>query len=76
MIDNQENPLALKESTARYMNAYERAHARQHMEQAMALADWSIRAWDGVRAAPNRIGNLLRAFAAQRQRTRAVSYPD
>ena len=77
MTDNHENPLARKDSTARYMNAYERAHARQHMEQAIALADWSIRAWDGVRAAPNRIGNFLRrALAAQRQRTRAVSYPD
>ena len=77
MTDNHENPLARKDSTARYMNAYERAHARQHMEQAMALADWTIRAWDGVRAASNRIGNYLgRAFAPQRQRTSAVSLPD
>ena len=48
------------DSTARYMNAYERAHARQHMEQAMALADLSARAWGGIRAAASRVANLVR----------------
>jgi hypothetical protein len=57
-----------KESSERYMNAYERAHARQHMEQAMALADWSIRAWDGIRSTLNRVGNALRhTFTQDRQ---------
>lgn len=51
------------DSTARYMNAYERAHARQHMEQAMALADLSLRAWDGIRAAAIRVANLFRGQA-------------
>ena len=39
------------ESSERYMNTYERAHAREYMEQAMALADWGARAWDRIRAA-------------------------
>ena len=78
MTDNHENPLALKHSSARYMNAYERARARQHMEQAMVLADWTLRAWEGVRAALNPVGNFLRgAFAPLRRRTaKAVSYRD
>lgn len=64
------------ESSERYMNAYERAHAREYMEQAMALADWSVRAWDRVRAALKRVGNLLRGtFVEERRGTdEAVSY--
>jgi hypothetical protein len=66
MSDNHENPLALKDSSVRYMNAYERARARQRMEQAMALVDRSIHTWAAVRAALNRVGNSLRgAFVPQ-----------
>ena len=54
------NAVTPNDSTARYMNAYERAHARQHMEQAMALADLSLRAWGGIRAGVTRVANLLR----------------
>ena len=67
MNDRHETHLATNDSTERYMNAYERAHARQHMEQAMALADWSVRAWDGMRAALNRGVNALRRAGSPRR---------
>jgi hypothetical protein len=70
MNDNYQKYEAPVHSSERYMNAYERARARQHMEQAMALADWSIRAWDGLRAALNRAGSTLRRTVA-RDRQRA-----
>jgi hypothetical protein len=60
MSEIARKPVTPNDSTARYMNAYERAHARQHMEQAMALADLSLRAWGGIRAAVTRVANLLR----------------
>jgi hypothetical protein len=72
MNDNDAKPIAANDSSERYMNAYERAHARQHMEQAMALAEWSIRACDGVRAALNRIGNVFRGTFARQSASDAV----
>jgi hypothetical protein len=60
MNEIDRNRVAPNDSTARYMNAYERAHARQHMEQAMVLADLSLRAWGGIRAAVTRVANLFR----------------
>lgn len=60
MNDIDRKRVTPNDSSARYMNAYERAHARQHMEQAMALADLGLRAWGGIRAAVTRVANLLR----------------
>ena len=77
MKTNTERHIPPTLSSVRYMNAFERAHARQRMEQAMALADWGVGAWDSVRAAANRVRNLLRgAFSRRSRTTRAVSYPD
>ena len=78
MKSNTERHIPPALSSVRYMNAFERAHARQRMEQAMALADWGIGAWDTARAAANRVRNLLRGGLAQlrRRTTRAASYPD
>jgi len=41
-------------TSERYMNAYERAHARAYMEQAMALADWGVRISERIGAAIER----------------------
>ena len=68
MKGDNEKDLALTHSSVRYMNVYERAHARERMEQAMALADWSIRAWDGIRAVLNRIGKAARRTMRQDRR--------
>ena len=64
------------ESSARYMNAYERAHARAYMEQAMALADWGICTGDRVRAAIKRVRNAIgRTFVeGPRRADEAVNY--
>jgi hypothetical protein len=76
MNEERQNPFAPNNSSTRYMNAYESAHARERMEQAMALADWSIRAWDGLRAALKRVGNRLRRpfVEEQRRADEAVGY--
>lgn len=76
MNDKRQQPFAPDDSSTRFMNAYERALARERMEQAMALADWSIRAWDGLRAVLKRVGNLFRrTFVEERRRAEeAVSY--
>ena len=64
------------ESSERYMNAYDRAHAREHMEQAMALADWGARAWDRIRAAIKPVRNAIgRTFVeGPRRADEAVDY--
>jgi hypothetical protein len=53
-------PVRPEQSSERYMNAYERAQARHHMEQAIALADWSVYAWGRVRTGLKRVGRVLR----------------
>ena len=68
MKANTEKHTVQTHSSVRYMNVYERAHARERMEQAMALADWSIRAWDGIRAVLNRIGKAARRTSMQDRR--------
>ena len=57
MNRNLEKPATVPDSSERYMNAYERAHARDYMEQALALADWSIRTGERIRAAIKRVRN-------------------
>jgi len=47
-------------SSARYMNAYERAHARAYMDQAMALADCTIRISERIGASIKRARDALR----------------
>ncbi len=76
MNDKRETLFAPNDSSTRYMNAYERAHARERMEQAMALADWTIRAWDRIRAVLTGVRTAgSRAFVQIRQRADdAVSY--
>jgi len=54
-----EKHAAPADSSERYMNAYERAHAREYMQQALALADWSIRTGDRIRAAIKRVRNAI-----------------
>jgi hypothetical protein len=57
------------DSSEHYMNAYERAHARAYMEQALALADWGIRTGDRIRAAIKRVRNAIGAtFVNERRR--------
>jgi len=61
------------DSSERYMNAYERAHAREYMAQAMTLADWSIRTGDRIRAAIKRVRSALgRPFAEGTRRADEV----
>jgi len=61
------------DSSERYMNAYERAHAREYMAQAMTLADWSIRTADRIRAAIERVrGSIGRTFAEGSRRADEV----
>jgi len=57
MNRNLEKPATMPDSSERYMNAYERAHAREHMEQALALADWGIRTGNRIRAAIELVRN-------------------
>ena len=74
MNDKRGKALVPSDSSMRYMNVYERAHARERMEQAMAFADWSGRAWDGIRAALKRAGTALRrTFVGERRADEAVS---
>lgn len=64
------------ESSERYMNAYERAHAREYLEQAMALADWGTRAWDRIRAAIKPVRNAIGRSLVEgpRRADEAVNY--
>ena len=69
MNRNLEKPATVPDSSERYMNAYERAHAREYMEQALALADWGIRTGDRIRAAIKRVRNAFgRTFVEGQQR--------
>lgn len=60
----------------RYMNAYERAHAREYMQQALALADWGIRTGDRIRATIKRVRNAIgcRFMDHPRRADEAIDY--